>query len=175
MRHSLEFFSLLLSPVLCVLYDSNLKALCRIRRWLKKHIGRPSADMRVKESAPSQLSATPVVKLPNAVTQALGAKLRSYRELAQKSQEQLAHDAEVERSRISKLENGHINPSLLTLATLCHCLGITLAELFDGVTATLPPASQGGELRRRNQAHAEKNPAPSKAVGADHRTKRSKA
>jgi len=112
--------------------------------------------MRVKESAPSQLSATPVVKLPNAVTQALGAKLRSYRELAQKSQEQLAHDAEVERSRISKLENGHINPSLLTLATLCHCLGITLAELFDGVTATLPPASQGGELRRRNQAHAEK-------------------
>ena len=56
--------------------------------------------MRAKESAPSQLNTTPVVKLPNAVTKALGAKLRSYRELAQKSQEQLAHDAEVERSRI---------------------------------------------------------------------------
>ena len=81
----------------------------------------------------------------------------------------------MERSRISKLENGHINPSLLTLATLCHCLGITLAELFDGVTATLPPASQGGELRRRNQAHAEKIPVPSKAVDTDHRAKSSKA
>lgn len=149
--------------------------MCRIRRWLKKHIDRPSAAMKAKESAPSQLSTTPVVKLPNAVTKALGTKLRSYRELAQKSQEQLAHEAEVERSRISKLENGHINPSLLTLATLCHCLGITPAELFEGVTATLPPASQGGALRRRNQAHAEKSQAPSKMVDADHRAKRSKA
>lgn len=131
--------------------------------------------MKAQESTPLQQSTTPLVKLPNAVTQALGVKLRSYRELAQKSQEQLAHDAEVERSRISKLENGHLNPSLLTLATLCHCLGITLAQLFDGVTATLPPASQGGELRRRNQAHADKSPAPSKAVGTDHRAKRSKA
>lgn len=131
--------------------------------------------MRAKESAPSQLNTTPVVKLPNAVTKALGVKLRSYRELAQKSQEQLAHDAEVERSRISKLENGHINPSLLTLATLCHCLSITLEQLFEGVTDTLPPASQGGALRRRNQAHAEKIPAPSKVVGADHRAKRNKA
>ena len=132
--------------------------------------------MRAKESAPSQLNTTPVVKLPNAVTKALGVKLRNYRELAQKSQEQLAHDAEVERSRISKLENGHINPSLLTLATLCHCLSITLEQLFEGVTATLPPASQGGALRRRNQAHAEKSPAPSKVVvGADHRAKRNKA
>jgi len=131
--------------------------------------------MKAQEFTPLQQSTTPLVKLPNAVTQALGAKLRGYRELAQKSQEQLAHDAEVERSRISKLENGHLNPSLLTLATLCHCLGITLAQLFDGVTATLPPTSQGGELRRRNQAHADKSPAPSKAVGNDHRAKRSKA
>lgn len=130
--------------------------------------------MKAKESVPSKSNALQMVKLPNAVTQALGAKLRSYRELAQKSQEQLAHDAEVERSRISKLENGHINPSLLTLATLCHCLDITLAELFEGVTATLPPASQGGALRRRNQAHAEKaEPAKDHTSGA-RRTKRAK-
>ena len=131
--------------------------------------------MRAKESAPSQLNTTPVVKLPNAVTKALGVKLRSYRLAAQLTQEQLAHDVEMERSRVSKMESGRLNPSLLTLATLCHCLNITLSELFDGVTETMPPASQGGALRRRNQAHAEKIPAPSKVVGADHRAKRTKA
>ena len=130
--------------------------------------------MRAKESAPSQLNTTPVVKLPNAVTKALGDKLRNYRLAAQLTQEQLAHDVEMERSRVSKMESGRLNPSLLTLATLCHCLNITLSELFDGVTETMPPASQGGALRRRNQAHAEKSPPPSKVVGADHRAKRTK-
>ena len=131
--------------------------------------------MRAKESAPSQLNTTPVVKLPNAVTKALGIKLRKYRLVAQLTQEQLAHEAEIERTRVGKMESGRLNPSLLTLATLCHCLNITLSELFDGVTETMPPASQGGALRRRNQAHAEKSPAPSKVVGADHRAKRAKS
>jgi transcriptional regulator with XRE-family HTH domain len=37
------------------------------------------------------------------------------------TQLELAMSAEVERTRISKLENGLVNPSALTLATICHC------------------------------------------------------
>jgi transcriptional regulator with XRE-family HTH domain len=90
--------------------------------------------------------------LPNEVTLALGHNLKQLRKAANKTQEQLALDAEVERSRISKMEGGYINPSLLTLATICHCLGSTLPQLFAGIVATLPPVSQGGKPRRANQA-----------------------
>lgn len=90
--------------------------------------------------------------LPNAVTLALGKNLRRLREEVGLTQLQLAFDAEVERSRISKIERGHVNPSLLTLATLCHCLKITLPALFEGMQETLPPSWMGGALRRSNQA-----------------------
>ncbi|CAN7763992.1 helix-turn-helix transcriptional regulator [Variovorax sp. LjRoot84] len=89
--------------------------------------------------------------LPNAVTLALGGNLRRFREEAGMTQVELAFDAEVERSRISKIERGHINPSLLTLATLCYCLEITLPKLFEGVKDTLAPSWKGGALRRSNQ------------------------
>ena len=97
--------------------------------------------------------------LPNPVTIALGLSLKRHRELLNKTQVELAYDAEVERSRISKIECGYVNPSLLTLATLCYCLGITLPALFDGITATMPPVSEGGTPRRINQAVLEKQAA----------------
>ena len=90
--------------------------------------------------------------LPNAVTLALGRRLRYFREQSGMTQVELAFDAEVERSRISKIERGHINPSLLTLATLCYCLKITLPTLFEGVEETLAPTWDGGKPRRANQA-----------------------
>jgi transcriptional regulator with XRE-family HTH domain len=106
---------------------------------IRKRAGRPQAAV-----------------LPNAVTLAVGANIRRYRQATGKTQVELAYDAEVERSRISKLECGLINPSLLTLATLCYSLGITLAKLFEGVTATLPPMAEGGPRRRANQATLDK-------------------
>ncbi len=90
--------------------------------------------------------------LPNAVTLALGKNLKKLRLAAGKTQVALAFDAEVERSRISKLEGGYINPSLMTLATLCYSLGTTLPALFEGIVATNAPTSEGGVLRRKNQA-----------------------
>jgi transcriptional regulator with XRE-family HTH domain len=90
--------------------------------------------------------------LPNEVTLALGANLKKLRLAAGKTQVALAYDAEVERSRISKLEGGHINPSVMTLATLCYSLGTTLPVLFEGIVATNAPTSEGGLLRRKNQA-----------------------
>jgi transcriptional regulator with XRE-family HTH domain len=98
--------------------------------------------------------------LPNPVTIALGLSLKRHRELVNKTQIELAYDAEVERSRISKIECGYVNPSLLTLATLCYSLGITLPVLFEGITATMPPVSEGGTPRRTNQAVLEKQAIP---------------
>jgi transcriptional regulator with XRE-family HTH domain len=101
-------------------------------------------------------AALPASPLPNPVTLALGSNLKRYREAIKKTQVDLAYDAEVERSRISKIECGYVNPSLLTLATLCYSLGITLPQLFEGISETMPPTSQGGMLRRTNQATLEK-------------------
>ena len=94
--------------------------------------------------------------LPNPVTLALGQNLKRHREAANKTQVELAYDAEVERSRISKIECGYVNPSLLTLATLCYSLGITLPTLFEGITATMKPVAEGGDKRRANQATLDK-------------------
>ncbi|MDP2780908.1 helix-turn-helix domain-containing protein [Devosia sp.] len=94
--------------------------------------------------------------LPNEVTLALGQNIKQLRIAADKSQIELAMDAELERSHVSRIERGMGNPSLLTLATLCHCLGTTLPQLFDGINATLPPTAQGGALRRDNQARHDK-------------------
>lgn len=114
---------------------------------------------KARRTAPPLKGAT---RLPNAVTAALGENLKKFRNAANKTQLDLAYDAEVERSRISKIEGGFINPSLLTLATLCHCLQITLPMLFEGVTATLPPVSEGGIKRRANQAVLDKPPRKSR-------------
>jgi transcriptional regulator with XRE-family HTH domain len=94
--------------------------------------------------------------LPNPVTLALGQNLRRHREAVKKTQVDLAYDAECERSRISKIETGRVNPSLLTLATLCYSLGITLPTLFEGITATMKPVAEGGDKRRANQATLDK-------------------
>lgn len=119
--------------------------------------------------------------LPNPVTLALGQNLKRHREAAKKTQVELAYDAEVERSRISKIECGYVNPSLLTLATLCYSLGITLPTLFEGITATMKPVAEGGEKRRANQAtldkpaqklarRAAKTATPAKPVKSSRRT-----
>jgi transcriptional regulator with XRE-family HTH domain len=114
--------------------------------------------MRAEKSKKAQSNVRSRGSLPNAVTIALGKNLKRFRHSANKTQVELAYDAEVERSRISKLEGGHVNPSVLTLATLCHCLRITLPQLFEGITATLPPIAEGGTPRRANQATLEKPP-----------------
>ena len=97
-------------------------------------------------------------RVPTPLTIALGQNLQRIRIASGKTQVMLAYEAEVERSRISKLECGYINPSLLTLGSICYCLGTTLAVLFEGITETFPPTTKGGSLRRANQAVLEKLP-----------------
>src|ERR1035437_9351182 len=98
------------------------------------------------------MNATPAKKSAdkrNKVCTAIGKSLKAKRIAADKSQETLAFDAEVDRTYISQIERGVANPSVLTLANLSYCLGITLAELFDPVKISLAP---DGNLRRANRA-----------------------
>lgn len=73
----------------------------------------------------------------------------------------LAMTGELERTRVSKVELGMVNPSVLSLASICHVLGITLADLFADIRLSHPPTTEGGGLRRANQAVLDK---PAKRV-----------
>jgi transcriptional regulator with XRE-family HTH domain len=141
--------------------------MCRLRRFLEMHISSRSTAMKNARRRATAPPAPPAGTLPNEVTLALGANLKKLRLAAGKTQVALAYDAEVERSRISKLEGGHINPSVMTLATLCYSLGTTLPVLFEGIVATNAPTSEGGSLRRKNQAVL------NKPTGLTERTRRS--
>jgi len=78
-----------------------------------------------------------------------GERLRALRLAAGRSQEEFAALANVDRATFGKLERGLLNPSLLTLARIAVALGITLAELVDGVAVdareikALPRSARG--------------------------------
>lgn len=95
----------------------------------------------------------------NKICTAIGKSLKAQRIGADKSQETLAFDAEVDRTYISQIERGVANPSVLTLANICYALGITLADLFDPVKISLSP---DGFSRRTNSAHPELRPKKSR-------------
>lgn len=67
---------------------------------------------------------------PAPISVALGKRLKQCRHAAEKSQETLAFEAHVDRTYISAIERGVANPSVETLANICHALNVTLAELF---------------------------------------------
>jgi DNA-binding XRE family transcriptional regulator len=115
----------------------------------------PSVKKRIRSQKQTNL-------LPNEITTALGESLQRYRHARKMTQFDVATEAEVARTRISKLETGIVNPSVLSLATICHVLGITLADLFSDIRLTHPPTTQGGSLRRQNQAVLDKKPPKSK-------------
>lgn len=94
--------------------------------------------------------------IPNDVTLAIGKSLRRFREAREMTQYELAVSAETERTRISKIEVGVVNPSVLTLATICYALDITLADLFADIHLAHPPITEGGTPRRSNQAVLDK-------------------
>ena len=58
------------------------------------------------------------------VVQLLGENVRHYRKLKGMTQEQLALEAEMERSYVSDLERGTRNPSVRALGRLAEALGI---------------------------------------------------
>lgn len=87
----------------------------------------------------------------NKVCTAIGKSLKKHRLEAEISQENLAFEADVDRTYISQIERGVANPSVIALANLCFVLGITLSELFESVTLSLPPDD---EIRRTNRVRS---------------------
>jgi transcriptional regulator with XRE-family HTH domain len=94
----------------------------------------------------------------NSVCTALGMSLKAIRINANKSQEVLAFDAEIDRTYISAIERGVANPSILTLASLCYALNVNLSDLFAPVQVNLPPE----DARRSNSARPTLKPAKSR-------------
>ena len=58
------------------------------------------------------------------VVKLLGERVRHYRKLKGMTQEQLAHETEMERSYVSDLERGTRNPSVRALGRLAEALEV---------------------------------------------------
>ncbi|WP_019656444.1 helix-turn-helix transcriptional regulator [Variovorax atrisoli] len=107
---------------------------------------------------PAQSSKTPKAastpREANAVSVALGQSLKALRIARDLSQEQLAGEAEVDRTLLSRIERGVSNPSLLTLSVICYCLKITLSELLEPVKKNVKPSwvDPKTPVRRKNGA-----------------------
>ncbi len=63
----------------------------------------------------------------------LGDELRKARQAAKLTQEQLAFDAEFDRTYISHLENNKKSPTVDTLFRLCKAMGISASVLIARV------------------------------------------
>ena len=84
----------------------------------------------------------------NPISTAIGKRVKVCRVEAEFTQEQLAHEALIDRSYVSAIERGVANPSIETLANLCYCMGITLSRLFEPLTISLKPTGE-----RRSNTH----------------------
>lgn len=61
---------------------------------------------------------------------ALGHNVRRMRRVKKLSQEKLAFEAEIDRTYVSQIERGIINPSLLVLAKLASALDVDVVALL---------------------------------------------
>lgn len=61
----------------------------------------------------------------------VGKQIQKLRELKGLSQQDLAAKCNFEKSNMSRLEAGRVNPTLSTLEKVANALDITLAELFS--------------------------------------------
>lgn len=68
----------------------------------------------------------------------LGEILKEEREKQNKSQRILADEYDIQKSLISRLENGINEPKLISLWTVCDALNITIYDLLKKVYKKLP-------------------------------------
>lgn len=106
----------------------------------------------IKTEAP--VKSAPKPRGVNEVSLALGKSVKALRIARDLSQEQLAGEAEIDRTLLSRIERGVANPSLLTLSVICHCLGTSLAVLMAPVEVNAKPswADPDAPTRRKNRA-----------------------
>jgi XRE family transcriptional regulator, regulator of sulfur utilization len=75
------------------------------------------------------------MRKPTALTQRFGARVKKLRQDRGWSQKELAAATsdELDQAFISRLETGSVEPGLGTVQTLAAALGVTMAELLDGI------------------------------------------
>lgn len=61
----------------------------------------------------------------------LGEKIKDYRSTIGLSQHQLALEANISRTQISRLENGEINTSVISLLRVARALNLNKEQLLD--------------------------------------------
>lgn len=67
------------------------------------------------------------------IAQRLGRNVRKHRQLTGLSQDNFADTIDMHRAYYSAIERGEKNVTLVTAHRVAQGLGVTLAELFDGV------------------------------------------
>jgi transcriptional regulator with XRE-family HTH domain len=71
------------------------------------------------------------IMLNHSIHVKVGKQIQKLRELKGLSQQDLAAKCNFEKSNMSRLEAGRVNPTLSTLEKVANALEITLAELFS--------------------------------------------
>lgn len=66
----------------------------------------------------------------NSIQIKVGKHIQELRELKGMTQQELAAKCNFEKSNMSRLESGRVNPTLSTLEKIVKALDISLAELF---------------------------------------------
>lgn len=64
------------------------------------------------------------------VNKELGDKIRNLRLEKGLTQEDAAHDAEIDYSFYNQIENGKRNPSIITLKKIARALGVSIKDLI---------------------------------------------
>lgn len=89
----------------------------------------------------------------NNLEMAIGHEVRAYRKKLGITVTDLAASTGISLGMLSKIENGNISPSLTTLQSLSHALGVPLTAFFrrfeEPRNAVFVKAGQGVELERR--------------------------
>lgn len=67
----------------------------------------------------------------NNITQAVGARIRIYRQRCGITQEELAEKAEVHHTYIGQVERGEKNLTIVTLEKILSALGISFTDFFE--------------------------------------------
>ena len=62
----------------------------------------------------------------------IGENVRRLRIERKLTQEQLAHDAEIDLTYVGGIERGRRNPSVAVLGRICNVLGVSPSTLFQG-------------------------------------------
>jgi transcriptional regulator with XRE-family HTH domain len=65
------------------------------------------------------------------VKEKIGQRIKKLREASSMSQKDLSYAADLDRSYIASVENGHRNISIVNIEKIATALGVTLKEFFN--------------------------------------------